>query len=132
MKLKKVLLVDDDQITNNLNTRIIKKLGICEQVDVATNGKEGLDYLRNCEVDNYPDLILLDINMPIMNGFEFIEAYHREFAQSKTVILMMLTTSLQNSDYKKAKSYPEVSEYIAKPLSPAKLKDILSSAFGES
>jgi CheY-like chemotaxis protein len=129
MKLKKVLLIDDDMITNNLNTRVIKKMGVCDSIDVAINGKEGLEYLRKCDDTNCPDLILLDINMPVMNGFEFLDAYEKEFPNGKTLILMMLTTSLQNSDYTKAKSYPEVSQYIAKPLSPVKLKTILNEAF---
>lgn len=104
-------------------------MGVCDSIDVAINGKEGLEYLRKCDDTNCTGLILLDINIPVMNGFEFLDAYEKEFPNGKTLILMMLTTSLQNSDYTKAKSYPEVSQYIAKPLSPVKLKTILNEAF---
>ncbi len=130
-KLKKVMLVDDDDITNNLNTRLIEKLGISDNVVIATNGQKAIEYLNNCNETNQPDLIILDINMPVMNGFEFLETFHNTFAHKpKPLILMMLTTSVQNSDFAKAKTFDEVSEYISKPLTPVKIKDIMVNYFG--
>lgn len=129
-RLKKVLLIDDDAITNKVNSRLLTKLKITDNIDVVLNGKEALDYLLGKDKKDLPDLIFLDINMPVMNGFEFLEAFHKEFRiEDRPVVLMMLTSSLANSDYTKAKSYNEVTQYIPKPLSPTKLQEILDEHF---
>ena len=129
-RLKKVLLVDDDPITNKVNTRLLKKLDVTDTIDVVWNGKEAIEYLKSKEIDDLPTLIFLDINMPVMNGFEFLEAFHNEFKEEdRPVVLMMLTSSVQNTDYTKAKSYSEVTQYIPKPLSPTKLEEIIEQYF---
>ena len=80
-KLNCILLVDDDEPTNFLNQMVIEELDIAEQIRVAQNGQEALTYLKKTGIgdENFPlpDLILLDINMPAMNGWEFLERYRK-------------------------------------------------------
>src|SRR5687768_12322476 len=99
-KIKYTLLIDDDQTTNFVNQLLLEDLQVSQQVHVALNGKEALALInRQCEQGNCPELILLDINMPVMNGFEFLEAYGKlEFARKQSVVIVMLTTSMNPGD----------------------------------
>lgn len=115
-----------------LNSRLIQKLDLSNHVEVATNGQEAVDYLRTCTDDMRPNLILLDINMPVMNGFEFMEVYENEFAEnSECVILMMLTTSANSADLEKARAYNQVTEFMSKPLNKAKIELIREKYLSE-
>lgn len=115
-----------------LNSRLIQKLDLSNHVEVATNGQEAVDYLRTCADDMRPNLILLDINMPVMNGFEFMEVYENEFAEnSECVILMMLTTSANSADLEKARAYNQVTEFMSKPLNKAKIELIREKYLSE-
>src|ERR1700712_1618420 len=98
-KLNTVLLVDDDRITNFINQRLIEKLNITQNVTALLNGKEAIDYIKttNLEKKQLPDLILLDINMPVMDGFEFVNSF-RALLYEKKVIIVMLTTSSNEKD----------------------------------
>lgn len=131
-KFRTTLLVDDDPVTNMLNSRLIQKLQLTSTAEIVTNGKEALEYLRNCSAEAMPDLILLDINMPVMNGFEFMEAYEKEFAaDSSCLILMMLTTSANSADLEKARSYQKITEFMSKPLNRAKIELIKEEYLSE-
>lgn len=122
----KVLLIDDDEINNMLNANLIRKVGLSQNIDTALNGQEGLDYLDTCSKEDFPDLIFLDIHMPVMDGFEFLEAYEKQFKPHYgTIILMMLTTSVLESDRNKALDSMLVKEFINKPLSSEKLTEII-------
>lgn len=126
----KVLLVDDDKATNIYNEYKLKQLGLCKSIDVATNGQEAIDFLKSTdEHGNHPqpDLIFLDINMPIMNGWEFLESYERLDEKEKgNVILIMLTTSVNEDDYKKAKQNPNINGFKSKPLTAEMMQEIIS------
>lgn len=117
--LQKVLLVDDDTVTNLLHTRLIKRTGLVEQVDVATDGVAALEYLHQIEQskDVQPELILLDINMPRMNGFEFLEVYATlPYVPYDQQIVVMLSTSLLQSDHQRAENDPNVHKFANKPI----------------
>lgn len=134
--LKCILLIDDEEINNFLNISIIKRLGIDTHVEVAINGKLGLDYLTssgdyaNNEFYPQPGLILLDINMPLMNGWEFLEEYEKlnENQKGKHVIAM-LSSSINPDDVNKANSKDDLIGFINKPLTVEKLKDIISKFY---
>lgn len=123
-KINCIALVDDDEVTNFLNKRLVESTGLFNHVLTFGNGKEILDYMmEGNEIE--PNVILLDINMPIMNGFEFLER-HKELPTSNKadVIIAMLTTSLLDKDKAKAEKL-DITEYVEKPLSNDKLKQLL-------
>jgi two-component system, CitB family, response regulator MalR len=127
-KINQVLIIDDDEINNLFCTIIIEHLGIAGDVHCCTNGSEAFDYLDSCLKYNKlpPDLILLDINMPLMNGLEFLEKYHseryHEMIQSK---ISMLSSSDMASDIETAFKYDSVIDYLTKPLSEVGLNRVL-------
>jgi CheY-like chemotaxis protein len=132
-KLNSVLLIDDDEPTNFYTQMIIEESGCADHVKVAQGGKEALDYLNSAHHHNgypRPDLIFLDINMPAMDGWEFLDEYKKLKKESHgRVIVVMLTTSLNPDDKVKASSIPEISGFESKPLTEEKLKSILSQYF---
>lgn len=115
-KLIKILLVDDDELFNYIHLEILKKLKLAEKVEIAVNGKEALNFFKGENKESFPEIVLLDIDMPIMNGFEFLHelSTNYEDAFNKTQIIM-LTSSISQRDIDKAKEY-KVSGYLNKPL----------------
>lgn len=126
-KLNTVLIVDDDFINNFLTERIIKKMDIANNIKVLMNGYEGMTYLKEtCQYDTKqcPELIFLDINMPVMDGFDFIEAFeHLPFPHKSKIVI--LTTSRHNSDIEKISALGDF-ELVNKPLTQEKLLDCLA------
>lgn len=131
-KLSSVLLVDDDQTTNYLSELLFKRLSVADKVFVAFNGQEALDMLReHCEhaTEECPALILLDVKMPVMDGFQFLEAYARlPYAEHKAIIIVILTTSLHPHDVERVRRF-NVAGFLNKPLTQEKLDDILQTHF---
>jgi CheY-like chemotaxis protein len=133
-KLNCVLLIDDDEPTNFLNQIIIESSGCAGQVRAMQSGEEALHYLMHtCHADQTfprPDLIFLDINMPAMNGWEFLEKYRRLNGECKSkIVVVMLTTSLFSEDRLRVKEIPEISTFENKPLTEEKLEGILKKFF---
>ncbi|MGJ5621327.1 response regulator [Sulfitobacter sp. MF3-043] len=110
-QINSVLLVDDDAVTNIMHKRIIERSGRARSVLVATDGEAALDIIEQhvAEGAALPELILLDINMPRMGGFEFLEQYAaRGMGDSGPMIIVMLSTSLLQSDHDRAEADPNV------------------------
>jgi len=129
-RINTVLLVEDNEITNFYNKHLFTKNGFVEDVQIATNGKKALDYLQGVDIDNKPALILLDLNMPVMNGFEFLDEFKKLKEELREgIIICILTTSLHEEDLEKAKNYAFISEYCKKPLSASQIKNILTQFF---
>lgn len=127
--LDRILLVDDDAVTNMMHRRVIERSGRVLTVDVATDGQEALDILRSDLAAErcLPELIFLDINMPGMGGFEFLEHYAQLDLQSDVqLIIVMLSTSLLRSDHDRAEADPNVYGFCDKPLKLEKLLEIVS------
>lgn len=124
------LLVDDNETANYLNKRLFQKLAVAEKLLVVRNGFEALQLLQaHWPGGDCSRLILLDINMPIMDGYEFLEAYEQlEFAQRQSVIIIMLTTSLNPQDVEKIEQ-ANITGLLNKPLTEAALKSILAQHF---
>ncbi|CAD5252778.1 MULTISPECIES: response regulator [unclassified Imperialibacter] len=138
-KLNCILLVDDDEPTNFINTIILRNADISNQVMAFQWGEEALRYLTHKngyipQSEEYPtpDLILLDINMPKMNGWEFLEEYKKlPHELINRIKLIMLTTSINPDDEQKARSIKEVKDFFTKPLTPDGVVDIVQRHFFE-
>lgn len=127
-KLRSVLLVDDDPTNNFLNQRLLKRLAVAEQVVVAENGQEALALLQpagGAAAPTFPSLILLDIQMPIMNGIEFLQAYQLlPLAQRRHTTVIVLSTSVDARDLSRLDELPAAGR-LSKPLTPEKITTML-------
>ncbi len=132
-KMDSVLLVDDNDFCNEFHQIIINKMGITEKVEVATDGKEALAYLKSTVNGKHPkpDLIFLDINMPVMNGWEFLEEYKKLDAEMKANIIVIVTSSFNPDDKKRADLMDCVDGFKEKFLSLEKINEILMEHFPE-
>lgn len=133
-KLNCVLLIDDDRATNFLNRWVIERLECAEKIKTTQSATQALEFLQKLEKGKYPqpDLILLDINMPIMSGWDFIEEYKKlSIDQKGKIILVMLTTSPNPDDLTRAESIPEINGYERKPLTVKSLEALLKKYFWE-
>lgn len=136
-KLSGVLLIDDDETTNFLNRRLLERLEVTDNIRTFVNGKQAFDYLYNVSNNNYdpgnkdyfqPELIFLDINMPVMDGFEMLDLYERLNADfRKKIVMAVLTSSTHPQDTETSKKY--AAEYLTKPLSIEKVKGLLTKYF---
>lgn len=125
MNQLKALLIDDDAIFNLLNRKLLMTSGAFGQIDAVTSGIEGLRKLQE-GTDRLPDVIFLDIMMPVMNGFEFLEQFHQLPSERLDgVHVVMLSSSLDPRDIDRSRTYPLVNEFIEKPLSTQKLSAVL-------
>ncbi|TGE28236.1 response regulator [Hymenobacter metallicola] len=133
-KLPAVLLVDDDDTTNYLNQLLFQRLAVTEQLLTALNGQEALRVLQNCSPQGpspCPTLILLDMKMPVMDGFEFLEAYVRLPAVQREAVIIMLTTSLNPLDMGRMQNLP-IAGFLSKPLTKEKIRTVLQRHFGQA
>ncbi len=121
-----VLLLDDNKATNFLHERYLDRQDRIGNVIAFQNGKDALKHLSHS--NEYPDLIVLDINMPCMDAWEFLEKLRTiELVQNPTILL--LTTTISPEDQRKMENYPEVSNILYKPLDPAAIQLILKDYF---
>ena len=131
-KITSVLLVDDDPTNNFLNERLLKRLDVAEHVLVAENGQAALAVLYQGTIGlqpGFPSLILLDIQMPIMNGIEFLQAYQQlSLAQQRATTVVVLTTSMDARDLARLDALPAAG-LLNKPLTPEKLDTVLQLHF---
>lgn len=133
-KLNCILLIDDDEATNFLNQMVIEQCGYVEKVIIKQSGREALEYLSSVSSENNevtrPDVIFLDINMPAMNGWEFLEEYKKLNEEQKgKMMIVMLTTSLFKEDKERSANVPEVSGFENKPLTKEKLESVMDVFF---
>ncbi|REJ85277.1 MAG: response regulator [Bacteroidetes bacterium] len=119
VKFDRVLLVDDNDIDNFINERMITTNMFASQVIVKNSTESALSYLKGLgdNVDSYPEVIFLDLNMPVQDGFAFLEKYE-EFPEAlrKNCKVIVLSSSISPEDINKASTNPYVVKYINKPL----------------
>lgn len=128
-KVKIACIIDDDEIYTFTVKRIIARAEIAEQSIFFDNGVSALDFFRaNAQKGEIlPELILLDINMPQLNGWQFLEEYVKLApGLAKKTSIFIVSSSIDADDYARAKKYREVSGFIAKPITVENLKSILA------
>jgi CheY-like chemotaxis protein len=127
-KLNRVLLVDDDDDANYLQEKHFRKNNFAEHVDKVCNGVEALEYINECIAGKHtlPEIIFLDLNMPKMDGWTFLEKYNQLSDKVKSKItLIILTSSMNPDDAERANRTPEVKGYKNKFLTGNQLDEIL-------
>ena len=118
-----VLIVDDDKVDRYILKRLLKGIGIVSKIHEFDNGQSGIDFLtdynanRQLHGDDFPPVVIfLDVNMPLMNGFEFLEGFKTvsEIHNFDSSIIFMFSSSQRQSDMERAFSYDFVKSYIVK------------------
>ena len=128
-KLKCILLVDDSQGDNRLHRMSIEEMNITERIVIAETGMEALDYIKD-KKNVLPDLIFLDINMPHMNGWEFLAEYKKlDRVKNANIILVVLSGLADPDAINKSPEISQVSNFEIKPLTKRALKDIIETYF---
>ena len=128
-----ILLVDDSEEDNFFHRRVLLKANVTEHIVECIDGEDAILYLKKegkysgwNKSYHIPDIIFLDINMPKVDGFEFLEAYKALPEEIKEgLIIVMISTSQNPQDQEKAKSYDEVSDFITKPLDEEQIRKII-------
>jgi CheY-like chemotaxis protein len=132
LPLTSVLLIDDDSTTNFLHRLLLTRtLGVTEQVAVVENGQQALDWLAAAAPNRGPQLILLDLNMPVMNGWEFLTAYQLLLPATPHPILALLSSSDQDLVRARTQGLP-VDAILSKPLTREKVLTLVQQHFSAS
>jgi CheY-like chemotaxis protein len=123
-----LLVIDYDYINIFIIKKIVEKTGYDINMVAKTNGQLAIEHLNTVLSSNqpFPHLILIDINMPVLNGWEFLEAYDN-LDVSQQVDMYMLSSSVYENDIEKAKTYKKVKGFISKPLSINRLIELFDS-----
>ena len=126
---KKVMIIDDNQVDRYIAESYIKKYNFAGEIVLKDSAKSALEYLESLKnnPDDLPQLIFLDIRMPVLDGFGFLEEYESLPETIKVnCIIMMLSTSLDPEDHEKAKNNKYVNRFLNKPLNREKLETLKS------
>ncbi|OWW25243.1 response regulator [Zobellia sp. OII3] len=111
MKMIQILIIEDDDVTNFITETKLNEIGLYH-IAIVTNGQMGIDYLKG---NDCPDLILLDINMPILDGWEFLAAKKR-LGLCPNIPIIITTSSGRPEDRFKATTFKDIYEYLEKPV----------------
>lgn len=127
-KINTFCIVDDDDIYRFTTSLLLKKSDMVNNIIVFPNGLKAINFLKDeiGNIENIPDILFLDINMPVMDGWEFLEEYllirHK---MPKSVVIYMVSSSVDEKDVLRAKSISELSGYLVKPISSQNLMEII-------
>lgn len=130
--LDKILCIDDDPITLMLCKMVITKALFSNEIITATNGEEALKYFNTFEYsnpdgkeNNPPQLIFLDLNMPVMGGWEFLDVFTTDdYSDFNRIKVIVLSSTIDPEDLEKAKNYPMVIDFLSKPITKGMLEYI--------
>ncbi len=124
-------IIDDDNLYLKIVSRIIESKDLCKDIVIFKNGKEAIDHfsqiVQHPGIKKIPDVIFLDLNMPIMDGWEFLEEFLKINEEvRKRITLYVVSSSIDPRDISRAKSIDSVEDYLVKPLSIDALKKVFS------
>lgn len=132
-KLKCIMLIDDNKVDNFFHERVIRKNGAADEILIKESGAEALDYLKKGSEILQPELIFLDINMPGMDGWEFLEHYRNlDTNLQNAMIVVMLTTSENPDDKARATTQGMLADFKSKPLTKDMLEEVLEKFYREN
>jgi CheY-like chemotaxis protein len=116
-KMKEICLIDDDKIYIMVAKRIFENSNLCHEFQIFNNGEDAYLFLKNRLEKNekFPDLILLDINMPVMDGWDFLDAIEK-LTNLPPINLFLVSSSIDPRDLEKSKTYKLVKDFILKPI----------------
>ncbi len=131
VKYPTVMLIDDSEIDNFINQKMMEGHGFSERIYVHTSSRSALEFMKSLRSTGLnlhellPRIIFLDINMPIMDGFQFIEEFEKMGEEITSVCkIVMLTSSINPADLEKSKQTPAIYQYINKPLTKEMLESL--------
>lgn len=133
--MKRVVLIDDDDIFIFLCTRALNNLGYIEDIKKFTDSKKGLDYLTSLQTDddNFPTMLLVDINMPGLSGWDIVGSLEKLNSDAiRKCKVFILSSSLDGRDKEKALNFRLVTDFLMKPVTEAQLRLIAAEHFGLS
>ena len=129
-KLGCIMLIDDSETDNFIHTRRFNKMEAADRVVVRKDGRAGLEYFQSLADGDRPDLLFLDINMPVMDGWGFLDGYQSLPDDCRArVTIVMLTSSVGDTDHSRAETYSVIDGNVAKPLTESKIRDIVTAHF---
>ena len=130
-----VMLVDDDESTNELHELVLEEEGCTERIIVFEYAEKALNYLSGKTSNRLyakPDIVFLDLNMPRMNGWEFLDEYQKLPAElTAGIVVCLLTTSLNPDDKVRGEKHTQLSGYYSKPLTRAIINEVLGRHFAD-
>ncbi|MFZ5554458.1 MAG: response regulator [Bacteroidota bacterium] len=132
-KVDNLFIVDDDEAYRFLAKEIIGETDLVNQIKVFYNGKEAIDFLKTAHYnpDNLPEVILLDLNMPIMDGWEFLSEYTALKPRiGKKITIYIVSSSIDPRDIERAKSISDVTDFIIKPISKEHFVEVVKNLQG--
>lgn len=129
-QIETLYVIDDDDIYQFITKKLLEETGLVEQIKIFSNGREALAFIEEAVVakKQIPSIILLDLTMPIMDGWEFLEHFQLlRTTIGQSIFVYVVSSSVDPKDLERARSFAEVTDYLVKPLSKQKLTQLMLS-----